>query len=70
MNIRELMTLAEGHLNDDPHLANYILRDAPEVSEAGLNDLAWAMHRDGSLHRNDVMYLLSQLCEYLDGIGQ
>jgi len=54
---------------DSIHLANYILRDLPETKDAGLSDLAWALHKDGSLHRNDVLGLIEHLERYLEQTG-
>ncbi len=51
---------------DSVNLANYILRDLEATKEAGLSDLAWAMHRDGSLHRNDVLGLIEHLEKFLE----
>ena len=60
------IALAKRYLDDDPHLANFILRDLLEVKEAGLSDLAWAIHREGG-SKNDVLYLIEQLEAYLEG---
>lgn len=64
--IKETIVRAKAHLDDDPHLANYMLRDTQEIRDAGLSDLSWAMHRDNP-HKNDVLYLIEQLEKYLDG---
>ena len=50
-------------------LANYYLRDLDAVREAGLSDLAWAIHRDGSAHKNDVMGLIEHLEKHLEGVS-
>jgi len=47
-------------------MANYVLRDTPEVAAAGLLDLAWAGHRDAYLHRNDMTAFIRDLETYLD----
>ncbi len=61
MSIEEAIAQAREHLDTDPHLANYILRDQPEVAAAGLSDLAWAIHRSGNVHKNDVLGLIESL---------
>jgi hypothetical protein len=60
MDIWQTIELAKQHLDTDPHLANFILRDLPEVKELGLDDLAWAMHKEHP-HKNDVLYLIELL---------
>jgi len=70
MNIREVIVLARQFLAEgDPHLANYVLRDRPEVAAAGLSDLAWATHR-GNPHRNDVLAFIRDLEDYLAKAGE
>lgn len=64
MDIREAIALARRQLDSDPHLANYILRDCQELKAAGLDDLAWALHRDWP-HKNDVLQLIEHLERYL-----
>lgn len=51
--------------HDSVHLANYMLRDLDATREAGLSDLAWAIHFDGSAHKNDVLGLIEHLEAYL-----
>ena len=65
MDIQELIRRARGHLDDDPHLANYILRDTAEVKAADLEDLAWAFHK-GQPHKNDVLGLIELLEKSLE----
>ncbi len=50
---------------DSIHLANYILRDLEATKEADLSDLAWALHQDGYLHKNDVLGLIEHLEKFL-----
>ena len=50
---------------DSIHLANYILRDLEATKEADLSDLAWALHQDGYLHKNDVLGLIELLEKFL-----
>ena len=64
IDIWSAIEYARGQLDRDPHLANYMLRDYPEVFDAGLSDLAWAMHR-GSPSRNDVLCLIEHLEKWL-----
>ena len=70
MSAKELIELAKIELSkgnaDSVHLANYILRDLDEVKDAGLTDLAWAIHQ-GTPHRNDVLGLIERLENYLKG---
>ncbi len=65
MNIREQIEQAKKHLDTDPHLANYILRDLQEIKDAKLSDLSWAMHRDVAVSKNDVLMLIELLEDYL-----
>lgn len=58
--LRRLIAQARERLDNDPHLANYIVRDHPDVKRFGLSDLAWSIHREYG-HRNDVEYLLELL---------
>ena len=64
MNIRQIIEYAKRILDEDPHLANYMLRDTAEVRDAGLADLSWAMHREG-VAKGDVIFLIEQLEKYL-----
>lgn len=66
MNIREAIAQARLNLEEGcPHLANYVLRDFAEVKEAGLDDLAWSMHRHPP-HKNDVLFLIERLEAWLE----
>lgn len=51
-------------------LANYYLRDLDATKEAGLFDLAWAIHQDGSAHKNDVLGLIEHLEIYLSQLEE
>ena len=64
MDIREAIREARRHVDEDPHLANFILRDYSEVKAARLDDLAWSMHRNPP-HKNDVLYLIELLEKWL-----
>ena len=52
--------------NNDPHLANYILRDLEILKEVKLDDLSWAMHREGCC-KNDVIGLIEYIEKYIKG---
>jgi len=53
--------------NNDPYLANYILRDLEILKEAKLDDLSWAMHREGCC-KNDVIGLIEYIERYVKEI--
>ena len=63
---RSAIEQAKRYLDTDPHMANYVLRDLPETKAADLSDWAWAAHKSGNVHRNDVLGLIEYLEEYLD----
>lgn len=65
--IREAIAFARRVRDEDPHLANYSLRDTPEVEAAGLRDLSWEMHEDAYLPKGDVDRLIGLLEAHLDG---
>jgi len=71
-DIRQVIEQAKEYLASDhwpypdPNMANYVLRDTPEVQAAGLYEMTWAGHNDGSLHENDVLYLIECLEKFLD----
>lgn len=62
--VYEIIHDAKQHIDEDPHLANYILRDLKVIKDAGLVELSWAMHKNGCV-KEDVEYLISQLEKYL-----
>ena len=64
-DIEKIIEQAERWLDEDPHLANYMLRDTQAVKNAGLADLAWAMHQGGCV-KNDVVFLIECLRKWLD----
>ncbi len=64
-HLRLLIQDARRVLDDDPHLANYMLRDLKETNDAGLSDLAWALHK-GTPHKNDVLGLIESLEKFLE----
>lgn len=56
--------LANGD-SDSVHLANFYLRDLDATREADLRDLSYAIHYDGSVHKNDVLGLIEHLETFL-----
>ena len=57
----EIVRSAKERLDTDVHLANFMIRDLPITIETGNSDLAWAMHRAGALHKNDLSPTLNEL---------
>lgn len=55
--LRLLIQNARRVLDDDSHLANYMLRDLKETKAAGLSDLAWALHK-GTPHKKAFIFVL------------
>lgn len=53
-------------IDRDPHLANYMLRDLKVTKDAKLDELSWAMHKEGAC-KNDVLFLIEQLEKYISG---
>jgi len=62
--VYEIISDAKTHIDEDPHLSNYILRDLKVIKDAELADLSWSMHKEGCV-KEDVEYLISQLEKYL-----
>lgn len=67
--IYEIINDAKNHIDEDPHLANFFLRDLKCVKDAGLADLSWSMHKEGCV-KEDVEYLISQLEKHLQKDAQ
>ena len=71
---RNTINLVKGCLErgngDSVGLANYMLRDLDATKDAGLSDLAWAIHKDGAAHKNGVLGLVESLEKYLDGLEE
>lgn len=61
MDIREQIKWARKNMEYDPHLANYGLRDTPEIEAANLKDLSWVMHNDAYISKSDLVYLIEKL---------
>jgi len=66
---KEAIKLAEKNLPQDPHLANYVLRDIALIKKLNLDELAWANHH-GFCVENDVKYLIERLNQYIEGATQ
>lgn len=49
----------------DPQIAIMFLRDYSEVKDAELSDLAWAIYKDSSPHKNDVLGFIEALEKHL-----
>lgn len=58
------INLAKTRLDDDPHLANFILRSLDATKEAQLTNLSWAMHQSGC-SKSDVISLIEHLEKHL-----
>ena len=52
--------LATG-LSDDLELAVYVMRDLEATKQAGLDDLAWSMYREGNCSHNEVTWLVDEV---------
>jgi len=66
MTIQEMMVKAKEHIQREPALAVYMVRDYLEVVEAELDSLAWmlASERYGC-HKNDAIWFFEELEKYL-----
>lgn len=51
--------------NNDPLLANYILRDLEILKKAKLDDLSWAMDKQGCC-KEDVLALIEYIQKYIN----
>ena len=60
------MQLEEGTY-ESVQLATYMLCELDAVKEAGLTDLAWALH-ECNTHKNDVLSLIEHLEKYLNDV--
>ena len=54
-------------LVSDPQLVAYDVRGWHLTKEAELTTLAWAMCRDGSVSKNDALFLLDELEKHIRG---
>ena len=69
---KKQIEFAKQHREDDPHLANYVLRDLEVVKDADLTSLTWAMHQDGYVTKYDVDYLIELIEKEIakqEGVG-
>ena len=64
---KKAIELAKFNIENDPHLANYILRDLEVTEKAGLSDLSWALHKEGCC-KNDVLGLIEYIEKYIEEI--
>lgn len=68
---KESIKLSKKYLNEyNNELANYVLRDLEITKKANLSDLSWAMHKSSSISKNDVLYLIEKLEEYIIKLNQ
>ncbi len=58
---------AKKEMSKDPSLAVYMCRDLRITKAAGLDDLAWAIHRQGICSRGDAIGFFELLDMYIDG---
>lgn len=59
------LDVARRNLVQDPHLANYVLRDLEVTKQLGLDGTAWAAHR-GTPSRKDVEYIINKIAEVVE----
>lgn len=66
---REMIVVirAKKRIADDPALAVYMCRDLGVTRDAGLDDLAWAIHNAGSCSTGDARGFFELLDQYIDG---
>jgi len=63
---KKSIDLSKKYLSEyDNELANYVLRDLEITKKVGLSDLSWAMHESSNISKNDVLYLIEKLEEYM-----
>ena len=67
MTNQEIIDSARRHLDTDPSICAWIVRELPMTLDAGMNDLAWAMTKDNAyVHKNDAVYLLDELEKFIN----
>ena len=65
-NYLEQINNARKHIDSDPSLVAYIVRDWQITEQAGLSDLAWAMCKENNIaSKSDAKYLLDKLEAHL-----
>ena len=67
--VSELQVLDLARKQESDCLAVYMLRDLEIVKEAGMEDYAWALYKDGSICAADVDFLIEKLDDYLQSVG-
>ena len=60
---------AKQHLENDPHLANYILRDLNMIRDSGQYNLVWSLHK-GTPYKEDVEGVIKHLLTYLQKVAE
>lgn len=70
MNIREAIAHARQHLDTDPELAAFMVRDYQETKDADLYGFAYDLGCGRyNTHKNDVIGLFEYLEKWLDEHG-
>ncbi len=65
-SFKKALAHAKKIVNDetkDCRVAIFILRDYQELKELDLDGIAWAMHKEGHVHRNDAKWLVEYIEE-------
>ena len=62
-HIKRAIECARTHIEQDPSLAVYMVRDYRETEVLGLGDLAWLMGKEGDCSKNEAIWLLDTLEE-------
>ena len=65
MTIEKILELAERLNNEDPHLANYTIRDLPIIEELGLKELVWSMHQQGYCTKAEVNDVIEKIRNHI-----
>ena len=61
---KKAVQVARRQLYENPHLANYVLRDLTIVEKLGYKDLCWTIHLSGSASPNDVLPIIEAIESY------
>lgn len=64
--VKSLIEVIELNQYPDYGLANYLLRDWPELEAAGLSDLSWAYHQEGNITKYELEELIRLLEDWLE----
>ena len=62
---RSYIEYAKRCIDEDAHLANYMLRDLAMTKQADLDELSWSLHREGAT-KNDVLFLIAALEKHIE----